>query len=55
MSLGEGSKGRESLATVVIGGLLTSTFLTLVIVPIAYEWVENKLLLRAQKKAVVKK
>jgi hydrophobic/amphiphilic exporter-1 (mainly G- bacteria), HAE1 family len=44
MSLGEGSKGREGLATVVIGGLLTSTFLTLVIVPVVYEYFENRIL-----------
>jgi hydrophobic/amphiphilic exporter-1 (mainly G- bacteria), HAE1 family len=41
LSVGEGAKGNESLATVVIGGLITSTFLTLVVVPIVYEWVET--------------
>lgn len=44
LSLGEGAKGKESMAIVVIGGLLTSTFLTLVVVPAVYEWVENKFL-----------
>jgi Cu/Ag efflux pump CusA len=44
MSLGEGSKGREGLATVVIGGLLTSTFLTLVVVPVVYEYFETRIL-----------
>ena len=50
MSLGEGSKGREGLATVVIGGLLTSTFLTLVVVPVVYEYFETKFLKRAEAK-----
>jgi HAE1 family hydrophobic/amphiphilic exporter-1 len=43
MSLGEGSKGREGLAIVVIGGLLTSTFLTLVVVPVVYEYFEKRI------------
>jgi len=61
MSLGEGSKGREGLATVVIGGLLTSTFLTLVVVPVVYEYFETRILKKnlekqkALKKSKVKK
>jgi hydrophobic/amphiphilic exporter-1 (mainly G- bacteria), HAE1 family len=51
MSLGEGSKGRESLATVVIGGLLTSTILTLIVVPAVYEYMENRILRNKEKKA----
>jgi HAE1 family hydrophobic/amphiphilic exporter-1 len=51
MSLGEGAKGRESLATVVIGGLLTSTFLTLVVVPVVYEAAESRLLKRKNARA----
>lgn len=54
LSMGEGAKGRESLAVVVIGGLLTSTFLTLVIVPVVYEWVEGKLEKGKEKKTVKK-
>ncbi|MCX8093073.1 MAG: efflux RND transporter permease subunit [Candidatus Goldbacteria bacterium] len=46
LSIGEGAKGKESMAIVVIGGLLTSTFLTLVVVPAVYEWVENKFIKR---------
>ena len=42
LSIGEGAKGKESMAIVVIGGLLTSTFLTLVVVPAVYEWIESK-------------
>lgn len=32
----------KSMPTAVIGGLLTSTFLTLVVVPVVYDWVEGK-------------
>jgi HAE1 family hydrophobic/amphiphilic exporter-1 len=42
MSLGEGAKGNESLAVVVIGGLITSTFLTLIVMPVVYEWAESR-------------
>ena len=30
------------LATVVVGGLFTSTALTLLLLPLMYEWVENR-------------
>jgi HAE1 family hydrophobic/amphiphilic exporter-1 len=50
LSIGEGSKGRESLAVIVIGGLITSTMFTLVTVPVAYDWMENKKLDRKLKK-----
>jgi cobalt-zinc-cadmium resistance protein CzcA len=30
------------LATVVIGGIVTSTFLTLLVVPVLYDWIERK-------------
>lgn len=36
LGLGEGSETQAPMATVVIGGLLVSTFLTLVIVPVVY-------------------
>jgi hydrophobic/amphiphilic exporter-1 (mainly G- bacteria), HAE1 family len=36
MALSEGSEFRAPMATVVIGGLITSTILTLVVVPVAY-------------------
>lgn len=35
------------LATVVVGGLISSTFLTLILLPVLYEWLEN----RAERKA----
>ncbi len=34
--------GPVMLATVVIGGIITSTFLTLLVVPVLYEWLERK-------------
>lgn len=39
---GPGSEVQRPLATVVVGGLLTSTFLTLVVLPAMYRWFEPK-------------
>jgi cobalt-zinc-cadmium resistance protein CzcA len=39
---GLGSEVQKPLATVVIGGILSSTFLTLVLLPVLYEWMEQK-------------
>jgi len=39
---GAGAEVQRPLATVVIGGILSSTFLTLVLLPVLYEWVEGK-------------
>jgi hydrophobic/amphiphilic exporter-1 (mainly G- bacteria), HAE1 family len=50
LGLDEGSSGRQALPITVIGGLLTSTFLTLVIVPIVYEWAETRFERRRLKK-----
>jgi len=44
LALGEGGEGRAPMAIVVIGGLITSTALTLLVVPIVYsffEWVRH--------------
>ena len=38
---GAGAEVQRPLATVVIGGIITSTFLTLVLLPVLYEWVER--------------
>ncbi len=46
---GPGSEVQRPLATVVIGGLITSTLLTLMVLPIVYYWVEK----RKNKKAEV--
>ncbi|OAB81452.1 CusA/CzcA family heavy metal efflux RND transporter [Cochleicola gelatinilyticus] len=42
ISASAGAEVQRPLATVVIGGLLTSTFLTLFILPIFYEWMEKR-------------
>lgn len=38
---GAGAEVQRPLATVVIGGIITSTFLTLVLLPVLYEWLEK--------------
>lgn len=42
ISQGSGAEVQKPLATVVIGGLVTSTLLTLVVLPVLYYWIENK-------------
>jgi cobalt-zinc-cadmium resistance protein CzcA len=37
---GPGSEVQRPLAVVVIGGLITSTLLTLVVLPVLYRWFE---------------
>lgn len=39
---GAGAEVQRPLATVVIGGIITSTFLTLVLLPTLYVWIEKK-------------
>ena len=39
---GAGAEVQRPLAIVVIGGLLSSTFLKLVLLPVLYEWMERK-------------
>ena len=41
LSTSSGAEVQQPLATVVIGGLLTSTLLTLFVIPILYRWIEN--------------
>jgi len=41
LGLGEGGEGRAPMAVVVIGGLITSTVLTLVVVPVVFSLVEG--------------
>lgn len=43
LSSGTGSEIQKPLAVVVVGGLVTSTFLTLVVLPVFYEWTEAKI------------
>lgn len=42
LATGAGAEVQRPLATVVIGGIVTSTFLTLLVVPVLYEWLERK-------------
>lgn len=41
MGLGAGSEVRKSMAIAVIGGLVTSTFLTLLVVPVVFTYVDD--------------
>jgi cobalt-zinc-cadmium resistance protein CzcA len=41
ISTGAGAEVQRPLATVVIGGIVTSTFLTLLVVPVLYDWIER--------------
>lgn len=41
LGMGEGGEWRQVMGITVIGGLITSTFLSLIIVPIAYLLVDN--------------
>jgi cobalt-zinc-cadmium resistance protein CzcA len=48
IATGPGAEVQRPLATVVIGGILSSTFLTLVILPLLYQWIEVRLERRSQ-------
>jgi heavy metal efflux system protein len=47
LSRGVGAETQRPLATVVIGGLLTSTLLTLLLLPLFYDWIETRRAARA--------
>jgi cobalt-zinc-cadmium resistance protein CzcA len=40
LSSGVGAETQRPLATVVVGGLISSTLLTLILLPVLYEWLE---------------
>ena len=42
LATGPGAEVQRPLATVVIGGIISSTILTLVLLPALYEWLERK-------------
>ncbi|MBZ9731102.1 CusA/CzcA family heavy metal efflux RND transporter [Salegentibacter sp. JZCK2] len=42
VSSSSGAEVQRPLATVVIGGMITSTLLTLIVLPILYKWVEER-------------
>lgn len=48
-----GSEVQRPLATVVIGGLVTSTLLTLLLLPVLYEWIFEKEEVRDEQKAAL--
>lgn len=50
VSTGVGAETQRPLATVVVGGLITSTLLTLVVLPVLYDWFEG----HARQKGVLK-
>ena len=54
LGLGEGSEMRTPMAITVIGGLLTSTFLTLVVVPVMYSLLDRRREMRAETTAAPK-
>jgi cobalt-zinc-cadmium resistance protein CzcA len=42
LSSGVGAETQRPLATVVVGGLITSTMLTLILLPVLYDWIEER-------------
>ncbi len=52
LALGAGSEIRQSMAIVVIGALVSSTLLTLVLVPVVYTYVEGLRVRLSRKKAI---
>ncbi len=42
LSSGVGAETQRPLASVVVGGLITSTLLTLILLPLIYEWLETR-------------
>jgi cobalt-zinc-cadmium resistance protein CzcA len=42
LATGPGAEVQRPLATVVIGGIISSTLLTLVLLPVLYAWVERE-------------
>ena len=46
IAAGAGAEVQRPLATVVIGGILSSTLLTLILLPVLYEWVEGRVAAR---------
>jgi HAE1 family hydrophobic/amphiphilic exporter-1 len=49
LSRGEGSEFRAPMSIAVIGGVITSTILTLVVVPVVYTWMDRFTLKRGEK------
>jgi len=52
LGLSEGAEFRQSMGTVLIGGLLSSLILTLFLVPVVYAWVAGGIEKRADRRAL---
>lgn len=52
VSTNAGAEVQRPLATVVIGGLITATILTLVVLPVLYAWFEEKTDIKMNKKGI---
>ena len=48
LSSGTGSEIQRPLAVVVVGGLITSTLLTLIVLPTFYQWFEERKRIREE-------
>lgn len=46
LSSGVGAETQRPLATVVVGGLISATVLTLILLPVLYDWIEERALRR---------
>ncbi|MCL4132771.1 UNVERIFIED_CONTAM: hypothetical protein GTU68_032715 [Idotea baltica] len=53
ISTNAGAEVQRPLATVVIGGLVTATILTLIVLPVLYAWFEEKKELKMNKKTII--
>jgi len=53
ISTNAGAEVQRPLATVVIGGLITSTLLTLIVLPVLYTWFESKKSKTINKKVII--
>lgn len=52
ISTNAGAEVQRPLATVVIGGLVTATILTLIVLPVLYAWFEEKTEIKMNKKTI---
>lgn len=52
LATGPGSEIQRPLAMVVIGGLFSSTALILVVMPVLYRWMEQRIVQRHEAEAV---
>src|SRR5690606_31200634 len=53
ISTNAGAEVQRPLATVVIGGLVSATILTLIVLPVLYAWFEEKNTIKMNKKIIV--